>query len=92
MVDMDRTYWVDDPTLQECIDKGRALNAELHKRGIPCDVGVIDDGYGTYWYQIELDKCENRSAAMQFTYQQLEDLLKEAAIDIAFTACRLEVG
>ena len=97
MSDMERIYWVDKPTLQECIEKGRVLNAVLVKRGIPCDVGVIGvigDDYEGHCYCIELGGYEDdgREAAMQFNYQQLKDILAESGIDIALTACRLELG
>jgi len=94
MIHEARTYWVDDPTLHECIEKGRRLREEMTKRGVPCDIGVIDDGYGTYWYQIELDGFdhENYEAARQFSYEQLHDILVECKIEIVPTACRLELG
>jgi len=78
--------------LHECIEKGRKLREEMIKRGVPCSIGVIDDGYGTYWYQIEPDRDRNLEAAMQFNYQKLDDILQVTGIDIVLTACKLELG
>jgi len=91
MPEMERTYWVEDDTLDECVAKGRKLRMALLASDVQCEVGVVNDWYGAFTYSIILWPDRNQST-LDFSFGTLKQILEDSKIGIVLSACKLEVG